>query len=273
MECPKCRKTVGESDYDCPYCGTKIKSAPKKKSKGKLKKLAEKKQTKKHASPRKGDNLSPENVKTGLDLAGKLKYVALGFCILLVVIIAVAVLSSAFSSKGEKYAELAAEYIGSDFKSLKNADGVNFKDESDYFGVNSAMKFDYIFESDGKLKANDISFPEWAVTVDVDSSNYVTDVTYTNFKMIKKDMRGSKHDSLVTLDTFKAGDKQSAVTKYIDMEPYSISYAQSGIVTYTYKYYYTRDNGDAQQVILRASFTEEGKYKYYTSELVFPDNL
>ena len=33
MECPKCRKTVSEYDYECPYCGVKIKQRPEKKPK------------------------------------------------------------------------------------------------------------------------------------------------------------------------------------------------------------------------------------------------
>ena len=33
MECPKCRKTVSEYDYECPYCGVKVKQRPEKKPK------------------------------------------------------------------------------------------------------------------------------------------------------------------------------------------------------------------------------------------------
>jgi hypothetical protein len=45
------------------------------------------------------------------------------------------------------------------------------------------------------------------------------------------------------------------------------------VETYTYKYYYTRDNGDEQQAILRVAFSESGKYKYSTTELIYPQNM
>ena len=43
--------------------------------------------------------------------------------------------------------------------------------------------------------------------------------------------------------------------------------------SYLYKYYYITDNGDAQQVILTAVFDDENKFLYYSSELVYPENM
>ena len=40
-----------------------------------------------------------------------------------------------------------------------------------------------------------------------------------------------------------------------------------------YKYYYKTDNGDAQQVIVYAVFDDEDKFLYYSSELVYPENM
>jgi hypothetical protein len=277
MDCPKCRKAVSDSDYVCPYCGTKIRTEPEKSKKKRTEKDKSVKVKVKSNTTKGGlfkRKKSPDReVIPKSELLSKFKIVAVVICIILIVILLITILFSALSSKGEKYADIAAQYIGKDFSAIKDEDDIHFKDESACFGVNSTVDFDYIFESDKKIKAQDIAYPQWAVTISLADNNYITDVTYTNFSVIKKDMRGEKHGSLVNLDNFKEGCKQSSVTKYVDMTPYNIHYAQSGIVTYTYKYYYFRDNGDAQQVILRVAFTEDGKYKYYTSELIYPDNM
>ena len=82
-----------------------------------------------------------------------------------------------------------------------------------------------------------------------------------------------KHKELIDLDSFDENAKQAKVMNYIDIDPYSICYSQSGRVTYTYKYYYKLDNGDEQAAVLRVVFNEDGKFKYSTTELVYPDNM
>lgn len=274
MECPKCRKEISEDCAICPFCKTKIKDMPEKKRKKSV--FILKKSAKGEKPPKKSatENSDGKGLRSNsLKFASTFKAVIAVVCALAVIIIAAVIISAVISSKGEKYGEKISQYIGRDVSSLKSEEEIYLKDESAFFGVNSAVSFDYVFESDGKLTTNDITYPEWAVFVDVSDINFITDVTYTDFTVIKKDMRGVKHKELVSLDSFNEGAKQSAVLKAVDMKPYSISYSQKGIVVYTYKYYYIRDNGDAQQVILRAVFTEDGEYEYSSTELIYPDNL
>ncbi len=281
MECPKCRKDVPENTYDCPYCGTKIKEAPEKKEK-KLKKLFAKKdsgQKPKRRSIKKTQKISdreldlPDTAAAKKDLADRLRTAAMAVCVLLIIIIIVILLVSLLSTDGEKYAESIAEKIGKDVSSAASDDEINLADGSKYFAVNSALSFDYVYESDKQIKAGGCTYPEWAVFVKVSEYNFITDVTYTDFSVIKKDMRGKKQSAAITLDSFSKGDKRSSVLKYIDIDPYSITYSQSGETVYTFKYYYERSDGDEQPMILRAAFNEDGKYLYYTSEPVFPQNM
>ncbi|MGN0632853.1 MAG: hypothetical protein ACI4JW_03190 [Oscillospiraceae bacterium] len=267
MECPKCRKKISDDEYTCPFCSTKLKEAPKKKRSLNL--FGGKKPKKNRRQ--KNVNTGKEVVKQGFDM--KFKLLALGLCVILVIVIIAVVFGSLMTSEGEKYAEYAAEFIGNDIKKLESENEMHFSDESAFYGVNSAVAFDYIYESEDDIKAGGISYPEWAVFANTGKEGFITDVIYTDFTVVKKDMRGIKRKGLVDLDTFKKGDKQNSVLKSIDMRPYSISYSQSGIITYTYKYYFKRDNGDEQAVILRAAFNEKGKYQYYTTELIFPDNM
>ncbi|MCD8095897.1 MAG: zinc ribbon domain-containing protein [Ruminococcus sp.] len=280
MECPKCGKAVKEDDYICPYCSTPIKSAPQQtESDGKSKKKNKpiKAKAKKSKSKSK-DALSKKPLeKNGISKNTKIALAVLLILIAVVVIVALSVyfVGKYNDSKSKKYAEQAAGYMGYGITKLNDESGVYYNDESEYYGINSnaAFDYDYVLEDSGSVSVDGISYPSWAVLVTLSDSDFIEKVVYTDFSVLKKDSRGQKHGEAVNLDSFSKGDKRSALTKYIDMDVYSIAYYQSGIVTYTYKYYYTLDNDDEQQAILRVSFNEDGEYQYYTNELVFPNNM
>ncbi len=268
MECPKCRKQFNGEQAVCPYCGTRVKSES-----GKIKRVKKRRKNKLSVSATDGERLVGVSEKHGKKPAKALILTAVIACILIVIILIAVIASSLFSSKGIKYAESSSKYIGYSLSALESGEDMHYKDESDCFGVNSAVSFDYVLESDSRIKADGISYPSWAVFLKISDAKFISEVTYTDFTQVKKDMRGEKHGSLVNLDSFSEGAKQSAVLKKIDMNPYSITYSQKGLVIYTYKYYYTRDNGDEQQVILRVAFSEKGKYKYSSTELIYPSNM
>lgn len=278
MECPKCRKEVSDSDLSCPYCGTKIRSAPengKKRVRVKPKKAEDKSEKKRRAFF--GRKKSKEDTAVKAEkkerFGKKLKTAAVVVCAAAVVIVAGTVVSSVLSDKGEKYAETAAEYIGSQLSRLEGSEDMHFTDESEFFGVNSAVAFDYVMESEKKISSQGISYPSWAVFLKTGDGGKISDVTYTDFSVVEGDPRGERNDTLIDLDSFDKGAKQTKVLNFIDIEPYSITYSQSGMTVYTYKYYFTRDNGDEQQAILRAAFDGDGEYRYYVSELIFPENM
>lgn len=274
MECPKCRKTVSEYDYECPYCGVKIKQRPEKKPKRVRAKAADSgERVKRGLFMRKKPPMPPPPDAERKKGGSGLKIAALIICGVLIVIIIVAVAVSLAGSKGEKYAESAAEYIGSGLSTIESKTDMHFLDESKYSGVNSAVAFDYVLESDKSTSVWGVEYPEWAVFLKMSSADFVTDVTYTDFSVVHKDIRGVKHKELIDLDSFDENAKQAKVMNYIDIDPYSICYSQSGRVTYTYKYYYKLDNGDEQAAVLRVVFNEDGKFKYSTTELVYPDNM
>ena len=50
-------------------------------------------------------------------------------------------------------------------------------------GVNNALNFDYIIESDDSVNVDGINYPEWAALVTVDDEERIQTVKYSNFKV------------------------------------------------------------------------------------------
>ncbi|MCR5121080.1 MAG: hypothetical protein K6B74_01525 [Ruminococcus sp.] len=195
--------------------------------------------------------------------------------VLLTVLILILVLNYR-SAEGERYAESACDYIGKNVRDLNDAmtGKVYYADSSKFAGVNNAVRFDAIAESGKSVKAGGVKYPQWAVTVKNDKNGgFISDVIYTDFSVVKGDMRGIRTDGLIDLDKFSEGEKKSSVLREIKPRPYSISCSQTGIIVYTYKYWYKLDNGDEQAAILRVGFSEKGDYKYSATELIIPPNM
>ena len=221
------------------------------------------------------------NVKTDEDKAPvetviNLKLILIAAAVLVLVILIIVIVLSLHSSKGERYAEKAYDFIGRNIRDLNDemTGEIFYADSSQYAGVNNALKFDYIAESEGSVRAGGVKYPKWAVMLKNDKNGgHISDIIYTDFTVIKGDMRGTKTDGLINLDKFSEGEKKSSVMREIKPRPYSISYSQTGIILYTYKYWYKLDSGDEQAAILRVGFSEKGDFKYATTELLIPQYM
>ena len=259
MECPKCHKEVGENDSVCENCGVKLKD---KKTKN-IKEVFHKK--KKDAK----ENL--ENVKKKA-LSKKAKIVYIIASIVLIALLIILLIVHISGEKGNKIASEYAEYIGENISDAEKETEYSLKKESFYKCLNSAKKFDKIFESEDKITIDDISLPEWSVMVNCDDSKKIDNVVYTDFTQIKSDFRGEKKDKLISLERFDKGVKFNTIADEIDLEPYSITY-KKGSSTYVYKYYYMTDYGDAQAVMLSVVFDYDNKYVSSSEDLIYPQNL
>ena len=272
MECPKCKKTVGEHDVVCRNCGIALREKPKK-STG-FKALFSKKKSDRKDQPlletsslRKslGSIVNGQNEK-------KIKIAFLIALAALIIVLIWVVIVQLSADKGGKKALEAAEFIGMSITKAEKDMEIHFKDNSAFSILNNAAVFDYIYESDDSLEIDDIVFPEWTVTVLKDSSDNIESVTYTNYKLLKKDSRGEKLDKRINLDSFDKGARYSSVTDAVDLDPYKIVYGKDSI-SYIYKYYYTAADANAQSVLLTAEFDNDSKYLYYTSVNIYPQNV
>ncbi|MDE6149410.1 MAG: hypothetical protein K2F81_04870 [Ruminococcus sp.] len=268
MECPKCKKTVGENDAVCRNCGIALKEPKRKKFN--VKRLVNRKKMQassdlKTVEGRKG--LVRQKINEN-----RLKLVLFIISIILIIVLVIVLISHISGEKGNKIALELIEYSGKSVSDAETDVGIHLKDGSSYRGVNTALKFDYVFESEDEVRINDITYPEWAVTVLLDKNEKIESVVYTDFKSVEDDLRGDKKDKDINLDKFDKGAKYSTVTDEIDCDPYSITYKKDN-TSYLYKYYYMTDNGDAQQVIINVAFDDENKFLYYSSELVYPENM
>ncbi len=279
MLCPKCQKEISDQIIECPFCHTSIRMTDKQRKKladKQRRQIADKRRKKdknKNKTIRFFQKKTAYEIKHGLTRRG-VKLIIGGGIAAVVVIIAVVIVMALTASKGLRYAEDASAYIGEQPQTLNVKTGIQYLDESKFYGVNSAIAFDYIYESDKTVKVQGIEYPSWAVTLTTsDNSGHISKVTYTDFSTLKHDIRGKKLSGCIDLDRFSSGTKQSAVMKAIDLSPYSITYSEDGGITYVYKYYYKRDNGDEQAMLTRVTFSEKGKYKYSTNEVLIPRNM
>ncbi len=265
MECPKCRKTVGENDAVCRNCGIALKEPKRKKF-----------DIKRFANNKRKSDLKTVDGKKGLMRIklneNRIKVILAGVLVILILVLLFVLISHISGDKGNKTAQEFKEYIGRPVSVAEKDIAVHLKDESAFRGVNTALSFDYIYESEDEIEINNITYPEWTVTINIDKNEKIKNVVYTDFKTVEDDLRGYEKDKNISLDKFDKGAKYNTVTEEIDCDPYKITYNKDN-TSYMYKYYYKTDNGDAQQVIVYAVFDDEDKFLYYSSELVYPENM
>ena len=260
MVCPKCQKTVGENDAVCSNCGIALKD---KKSKFSIKKFIENR--KKSASK----NLKTVTKKTNMKTVRIVMATVIALLVLLLIIVLIV---NAAGNKGNKIAGEFSECIGYLSADAEKETGYHLKSNSAFRIVNKAVAFDGIYESEDEVRIDDISYPEWAVTVNLNESKKIESVTYTDFESIKKDSRGKEKDKIINLEKFDKGTKYNTVVDEIDLDPYSITYKDEN-TTYVYKYYYMTDYDDAQTVVLSVTFDEDNKFLYESAEYVYPQNM
>ena len=260
MVCPKCKKTVGENDAVCRNCGVALKE-PKKKPD--VKSFFDKKKK------------APEdklNISTKKNTTKILRIAMAAAAVLLIVILIIVLVVHLSSGKGNKIAMQTAEYIGDTLPHAEEGTGYHFKSDSAFRGFNQAVAFDEVYEPESETRVDDISYPEWSVTVNLNKSNKIESVVYTDFESVSKDSRGEKKNKSINLDKFDKGTKYSTVSDEIDLDPYSITYKDVS-TTYVYKYYYMTDYGDAQPVVLSVTFDENDKLTYDSVEYIYPKNM
>lgn len=268
MDCPKCGKKIGENDNVCTNCGVVIKESSENT------KLSTKLFNKKN---KKKNPLETSKLGTTEKLRSKfgmkhLKILLAVIAVALIILLIITLFVSIASGKGKKLARKTAEYIGTTVAVAETKMDMHFIDKSAYAGLNRALEFNYVEESEDSVKVDGITYPEWAVLIVTDKKQKIQSVKYCDFKLLKKNIKGVECEKLINLDKFDKGASYDKVEDAIDIDPYSVTYS-SDLVTYRYRYWYDSDTGDEQQVILDVSFDGENKFLYYTSTLVYPENL
>ena len=261
MKCPKCAREVSDHDVLCPDCGAELFIDTT---------LADKLFSRNDESfqepesdppePKKRLRL-PKNNGAKLDF-NKVKFIIIALCAVILVVLLVLIISSVVSSKGEKIAKQASDFIGADMDVAEKKIDAKFKKETAYKGLSNVTKFDLIAESEDDVRIDGVTYPEWAVIVSLDDENRITEVRYIDMESIKKDIRGEKKDKLINLDKFTKGSSRSSVEDEIDLDTYSIAYNKEGEAR-IYRYWYVNDNGDEQPVVMTVQFDSDGEYVSY----------
>ena len=207
-------------------------------------------------------------------LAGRLgKAIIITAAIIAIIVIVILIILHLSSSKGIRTAKSISKYMGESVKTVEKKLDISIKKESTYEVLQNGVEFDYIYEDKDKtIKADGITFPTWAVFIKTNDQGDINYIRYTDFQIIKDNMRGEKKKAPISLDKFDKGSGMGSVEDEIDMEPYSVIYKVTG-TQYVYKYHYTNDSGDDQGVILTVNYDKDDKYQDYESKLIYPDNL
>ena len=251
MKCPKCGKKASEQDSVCSNCGTVLREITEKTDAvqnvfGRERRYLE---------TAKSDGIKPEKIRSGKK---HLKFIFFGIAVILLISLIIFAVISFTGVKGGKIAEKASQSIGSGLAQAEKSTEVHFKDESAYVGVNNAVKYDYITESDDSVSVDGITYPEWAVFVTLDDSDNIETVKYSDFKLLKDNVKGKERDRVVNLDKFEKGASFGTVSDEIDLDYYSVVYARD-VDTYNYRYWYKTESGDVQPVILSVTFDKNNK--------------
>ncbi|MDB8744099.1 zinc ribbon domain-containing protein [Ruminococcus bicirculans] len=260
MECPKCHKSVDDDDIFCPNCDTRLRPD---------KNTSIMKRFKKQNKPLNVEIVGEKKHKLS---ENKLKLILITVAVVLLVVLVVLIVVNIISGKGENTAESISEYIGVDVANAQKKLDMHFKDESAFQGVNNALNFDYIIESDDSVNVDGINYPEWAALVTVDDEERIQTVKYSNFKVLKNNANGEKKSKAINLDKFEQGAKWSSLSDAIDLEYYGIVWSKD-TKNYIYRYWYENDAGDDQPVVLNVTFDTDNKYLYYSSTLIYPEYL
>ena len=268
MDCPKCGKKVGDKDNVCSNCGVVIREG------GDNTKLSTKLFNKKN---KKKNPLETSKLGKTEKLRSKfgmkhLKILLAVIAVALIILLIITLVVSIASGKGKKLAGRTAGYIGKTVAVAETKLDVHFKDKSAYSGLNKALEFNYVEESEDSVKVDGVTYPEWAVLITTDKKQNIKSVKYCDFKLLKKNIKGVECKKLINLDKFDKGTSYDKVEKAIEIDPYSITYSDD-LVTYRYRYWYDSDTGDEQQVVLDVSYDGDNKFLYYSSKMVFPENL
>ena len=266
MKCPKCGETVGDHDKICPYCSAELFIDTQ---------LAERLFKKKKDPLPDNDTFTPTKEKKRMkrpDLKKldihNLKLIAIVVLSLLIIVLGIVLIVKSMGSKGEKYAKKAADFIGADFEIASNKLDFKIKQESGYKGLTAVIEYKYVAESDSDVRIDGVTYPEWAVVINTDDENRITEVRYCDFKHIKNDIKGVKKEHMINLDKFNPGTDKSTIDKELDMDAYSISYTKDS-TAYIYRYWYENDSGDEQPVVLTVFYDSKDKLKVYTPQLLF----
>ena len=164
MECPKCHKSVDDDDIFCPNCDTRLRPE---------KNTSIMKRFKKQNKPLNVEIVGEKKHKLS---ESKLKLILITVAVVLLVVLVVLIVVNIISGKGENTAESISEYIGVDVAKAQKKLDMHFKDESAFQGVNNALNFDYIIESDDSVNVDGINYPEWAALVTVDDEERIQTV-------------------------------------------------------------------------------------------------
>lgn len=224
MKCAKCGFENVEGAIFCGQCGEDLSSDNIMNT---LDENAENVKKKSKKEKRNNGEKSKKNVKA----------IVIG-CIAAVAVVAGAIaIMLNLPSEGEKV--LKNVPIGRDLAYAEAKTECDFNEKSKYAAIEDVTDFDNICEGNLTIKVEGVSFPEWAIAVDLANDETINKVVYYDFSQLQKDWKGHHCSEKIDQSIIEYGMKRKAVDKALGFTPYSIIKEIDNTVTNIYRYYYS----------------------------------
>ena len=239
MICKNCGSECPDGNIFCEKCGAELESSVLPEnidSKGRIvNESAKNKQSKPKAAPKHEKIHLTEGQKAARKKA--LKTGGIVAAVIVVIVLFMLIVNLVNSSKGYAYATKIS--LGRNVEYAESETGLKFSKKSENGMINSMAGFDYIYISDEKVRVSGSEQPKWAILLNVDKDEMITDVQFYDFTQLKLNWKGNKTDSKLTEESLTYGMSIKSVNKTLGLKPYYLKRSVSNDSVYCYRYYFT----------------------------------
>ncbi|MBE6850178.1 MAG: hypothetical protein E7504_00335 [Ruminococcus sp.] len=186
---------------------------------------------------------------------------ALAIFVVIIIIVAAAIITikvGQWKNDGARYARTLSEQIGVSPETAQKYARMTLENSSAHACVNMATEnYEYMYESKKTVQVSGVTIPQWLILAGT-SNNVITDVTYYDYRQLKKYGNGVETDAHVKHEGINTSMDPTAVQKYIGFPPLCTKYTTDSLVE-SYKYFYEDKNtGDTVSYTLHVTY-KDGK--------------
>jgi hypothetical protein len=156
--------------------------------------------------------------------------------------------------------ESLAKSLGSTTEIAARSSKLDLKTSSSYDFINAAGGFSTILESKTTIRINGTEIPSWLIFCNITANEQFTEIVYSDYTILQKNLGGIKKTEKVDVGALKAGMTKNEVHDKLEMEPVRIVLDNDGTKVYTYKYYYkdkTTKEDKSYYIIVRYNFGDK----------------
>ncbi len=219
MICPFCDTPIDDNSLCCPNCGKPLDNKGAAKA------------TVKDNTPKGVNKQQTVQMLKAVGIIAAIVLLIVGVVIIFTVLI--------FGSKGKKSADALANQLGRSIERAEADTGFELEGASMYDSVlKKVVPYNFILESDKKVKVDGMVLPSWVVFIVTNSENKIQEVIFYDFSIQQTNWKGEKRGEKFDEGKLTYGDKIKTVSNQLGISPLMIRYSNNDTTQYIYKYYY-----------------------------------